>query len=478
MKKLTALLLFALILSQISCGEAAVQDESTSGESTSESLSETTADDYDYPDKKFDGHEFVFLNVEPQSWANALIAPEESTGETINDAMFERNSRISDRFDITIREERINLNDVASTIKKTVGAGDDVYDVCMLPIHQASGVIGDEYLLDLNSVGGLNLDSDWWDKSVNDSLTIAGKLYMTTSDISFFPFEATWGIFFSEKILDDLKLEYPYELVRSGKWTIDRLNEYAKAGALQGSADSFEPYNIDGDARYGFASHHDFPLALIFGAGESFIEVENGKAVFNADSERMFGIYDKIAALTAEKGAYYNWDFNLPTNAATEFIKGRFVMCSETLGYLSKLREMKESFGVLPVPKYDEAQEEYHSIIASWGTLMTTVPATASDPERTGIILDALAYDSYRNLREPYYNTYLTQKGVRNDDSAEMLEVIRKSRGFAADIAFGWSSNIANSVKAQLKVGDASVASTIESLKSAAMKLAGDSLGK
>ena len=109
---------------------------------------------------------------------------------------------------------------------------------------------------------------------------------------------------------------------------------------------------------------------------------------------------------------------------------------------------------------------------------MTTIPATASDPERTGIILDALAYDSYRNLREPYYNTYLTQKGVRNDESAEMLEIIRSSRGFASDIAFGWSSGIANAVKGELKVGNASVASLIESQKSAAMKLAENSLGK
>lgn len=479
MKKIIALLIFALMLSTVSCGGGVPGDNVTDSSDTSGTLPETTApDDYDYPDKTFGGHEFVFLNVEPQSWANALIAPEESTGETINDAMFERNSRVSDRFDVTIREERINLNDVSSTIRNTVTAGDDVYDVCMLPIHQASGVITYEYLLDLSSIDALRLDKEWWNKSVNDSLTIAGKLYMTTSDISLFPFEATWAIFFNEGAFDELKLEYPYELVKGGKWTLDRLNEYAKAGALQGSADSFEPYDIDGDSRYGFASHHDFPLALIFGAGESFIKVVNGKAIFNADSEKMFDIYTKIAALTGEKGAYYNWDFNLPTNAAKEFMKGRLMMCSETLGYLSTLREMDGSFGVLPIPKFDEGQSDYHSIIASWGTTMTTIPATSSDPERTGIILDALAYDSYINLREPYYNTYLTQKGVRNDESADMLEIVRSSRGFASDIAFGWSSGIANAVKGQLKLGNASVASLIESQKSAAMKLAEDSLAK
>lgn len=478
MKKITALLLTALILSSVSCGSEPTKTPDSPDTDGITSTEETTADDYDYPDKTFGGHEFVFLNVEPQSWANSMIAPEESTGETINDAMLERNSRISDRFDISIREEAINLNDVAATLKRSVTAGDDNYDVCMLPIHQASGVINDGCLLDLASLAGLRLDEEWWVGSVNESLKIAGKLYMTTSDISFFPFEATWGIFFSEDICDELKLDYPYDLVREGKWTIDKLNEYAKAGALLGSDEAFEPYNLNGSARYGFASHHDFPLALIFGAGESFIKVENDKAVFNADSEKMFDVYSKIAALTKEPGVYYNWDFSLQTNAAKELMKGRLFMTSETLGYLSTLRQMEGSFGVLPIPKFDEAQTDYHSIVASFGTTMTTVPATASDPERTGIILDALAYDSYKNLREPYYNAYLTQKGVRNDDSAEMLDIIRNTRGFAADIAFGWSSGIATSVKAKLKIGDASVASDLGSLKTAAMKLAEESLSK
>ena len=477
-KTITAILLCTLILTTVSCGSEPTKTPDNTVTDSAESTPEIQTDDYNYPDKDFEGHEFVFLNVETQSWASSMIAPEEATGETINDAMFERNSRIAEHFNITIREEAINLNDVASALKRTVTAGDDSYDVCMLPIHQASGIITDGCLLNLAELPGLRLDEEWWVASVNESLEIAGKLYMTTSDISFFPFEATWGIFFNEDIFDDLKLEYPYELVREGKWTIDKLNEYAKAGALQGSDPTFEPYDLNGSSRYGFASHHDFPLALIFGAGESFIKTENDKAVFNADTEKMFDIYTKIAALTKEEGVYYNWDFGLNSDLAKEFMKGRLFMTSETLGYLSTLRHMDDSFGVLPIPKFDETQSEYHSIVASFGTTMTTVPATASDPERTGIILDALAYDSYKNLREPYYNVYLTQKGVRNDDSAQMLEIIRQSRGFAADIALGWSANLANSVKGKLKVGDASVASDISSLKTSAMTLAEESLAK
>lgn len=31
------------------------------------------------------------------------------------------------------------------------------------------------------------------------------------------------------------------------------------------------------------------------------------------------------------------------------------MICSETLGCISNLRDMKDDYGVIPVPKYDEA---------------------------------------------------------------------------------------------------------------------------
>ena len=55
MKKFLAL---TLALVMVLCLMACAQTE------------ETTADNYDCPDKTFGGHEFVFLNVEPQSWAS------------------------------------------------------------------------------------------------------------------------------------------------------------------------------------------------------------------------------------------------------------------------------------------------------------------------------------------------------------------------------------------------------------------------
>ena len=96
---------------------------------------------------------------------------------------------------------------------------------------------------------------------------------------------------------------------------------------------------------------------------------------------------------------------------------------------------------------------------------MTTIPASASDPERSGVILDALAFDSYKNLMEPYYETYLNQKGARNKDSAEMLKIIRETRVINVGHMFGWTGSVTSSITSLVEKGNASVASAIAKAK-------------
>ena len=470
---LPALLAALMLLPAASCGSAeqAETAQTEAAVTTAEAVATEEIDPYDYKDADYKGHKFLFLSQEEVSWANALICPAELTGDLLNDALYNRNKRVEDRYNVTLAEDKRNYNDIISMLKQAVNAGDASYDATVIPLHLAGGVIFDDYVVDLETVKEMNLDEPWWDQAVRASVELNNHLYMITSDISFFAFEATWGVFFNEDMMTDLHLDYPYDLVREGKWTIDKLTEYALAApALNGDA-SYDWNSKTGKSRYGFCSHHDFPLALQFGGMGDYTAIEDGKPVYLADSEKMFNIYEKIAKLTSVKGAYYDWNFsdtdsgNIPGN----FMNRRFLMCSETLGYLNQFREMEDTFGVLPIPKYDEDQKDYRCIVASWGTTMMGIPASAEDVSRTGVILDVLAYDSYRNLVEPYYDTYLMHKGIRNEDSAEMLQIIRATRSVCTDMAFGWTSNLNTNVKAQLKTGSAEVASIIASEKSSVL---------
>ncbi len=467
---LTAISSVLLCAIAVSCGQTAAQlgDETTLEGTTAPPK---TDPEYIYPDKSYDGYEFTILNQGTCSWANRLIAPEESTGDLINDAMFERNSRISDRFGVTFVEHNVTKDEIASLVRSTVTAGDDAYDLALFPIDEISGLMLDRCFVNLLEVSSINLNKPWWDQAVTDAATLDDKCYLTSSNITFFPFEATWIIYFNEDRFDNLKTQYPYNLVRDGKWTIDKLNEYCALGASLNGQETFKYDEIANKADYGIVTHSQIVQALIFGAGETLIDKTKNPPAFNGDSERLFGIYEKIAALTGTDGSHLDRDkaggsdTDAKSFCRSAFRTGHFMFLSETLGHIAGLRDFDGNFGVLPMPKYDENQDGYHSMVASWGTLMTTIPASASDPERTGVILDALAYDSYKNLMEPYYETYLTQKGVRNEDSADMLKIVRDTRVINIGHMFNWTNSVLSSITSSLENGDASVASVIDSAK-------------
>ena len=460
-----------LALNVMSCADAAdtgktdTEAAKTPTEETAAVTEEAvTVLSYNYELADFGGHEFVILNeaeVE-NNWANPLIAPEAANGDTINDALYNRKIAVEDALNITIREEGVNGDTISSKTKKAVTAGDAIYDAICNRNNDIGALITNGYLLDLRSIDQLHFDEPWWDKIVCDTATLNDQLYFATSDISLFDIEATWIMYFNETLLNQYDIEYPYDLVREGKWTLDELYKIVKAGTNVNSTD----YNPDGTNVYGIVTHNQFIGALIAGAGEQFISVDSTGYPRSLEiSDRFYSVASKIAQTTGDKHQYVDRVVqplkNTGNTPVLEFMTGSFLFASETLGHIAKLRSFEDNFGVLPIPKYDEAQESYVSMMATWGVLLTTVPKTNTDPERTGMILDYLAYQSYISLMEPYYDSYLTQKGARNEDSAEMLSIIRDTRTVNLGYLFSWSNSLEEPIREQLMKGSTEIASII-----------------
>ncbi len=459
-----------LALNVVSCADTA--DTAKTTEAPDQAAEDTAVvteavDDtlpYNYELADFGGYEFVFLNegeVE-NNWANPLIAPEEANGETINDALYNRKIAVEDALNVVIREEGISGDTLATVTKKTVTAGDATYDAVMNRNNDIGSLITGGYLADLRSMEQLHFNEPWWDTIVCENATLNDRLYFASSDISLFPFEATWVLYFNETLLNRYDIEYPYDLVREGKWTLDEFYKIVKAGTNVSSTE----YNPGGSDIYGIVTHNQFMGALIAGAGEKFLAVDDtGYPRALEITDRFYDVAQKITAITADKNQYVDrvqQKLVTPsTDSTTEFMMGTFLFNAETLGHIYKLRSFDDNFGVLPMPKYDEAQQSYISMMATWGVLLTTVPKTNTDPVRTGTVLDYLAYQSYISLMEPYYDAFLTQKGARNEDSADMLSIIRDTRDVNLGYLFSWSNSMEEPIRTELMKGSTNIASII-----------------
>jgi hypothetical protein len=106
---------------------------------------------------------------------------------------------------------------------------------------------------------------------------------------------------------------------------------------------------------------------------------------------------------------------------------------------LSLMRDMEDPYGILPYPKYDENQTEYHSHVGGHASLMC-IPVTAyNNLDKIGVILDAISGLTYQNVIPKYYEQVLQTKALRDPESEAMLDMIIAGRVF--DFAYFYNTN-------------------------------------
>lgn len=130
---------------------------------------------------------------------------------------------------------------------------------------------------------------------------------------------------------------------------------------------------------------------------------------------------------------------------------------------------MNSDYYILPVPKYDEAQDGYRSFVNAWINAFSAIPANA-DLEFSGFITEALARYSYEVIRPRAYDITYKAKATRDDESAEMLDIVFDNvyLDFNAIYDFSGMMNAFNSVL----VDQTPLASTLASKLTSAQTLA------
>ena len=204
------------------------------------------------PEKTFDGYEFSFFTGSNVSTCPYIFTADEEDN-AIDEAIYRRNLKIEDQYDIEIKEIR-EIKDSASgagaaymAISKAYDSNDALYDAAVASAYDCGTLASGGMLSDLRNYGYLNLDKNWWDQAANEQLTIYDRMYFTAGDISYIDDNFTYAIVFNKEMALSLQLEDMYSLVRDGKWTYDKLYEFSKKATSLDNDDQF----AEGDV-YGF----------------------------------------------------------------------------------------------------------------------------------------------------------------------------------------------------------------------------------
>lgn len=431
MKKLLSILLLASLLLS-ACGETKSGGE-TSGESTSDTVESTSAEETeelsdDLPEKDFGGYDFtMFIRNDDGFIRNMYV--EEADSDIMNDAIFERNSRVAERFNVNFSLKRAN-DTSGGHVKTVIMANEDVYDIIVIHARKVSMLAHNGLLLDWNTeLPYVDLDKPWWNQDCRNSLSIANKLYTCVGDISYLDLGAADAMLFNRKLFDDYGISDAdiYDTVKKGNWTFDRFAEIARNSYLDLNSDGI--MDIDND-QYGYVTYEWIgPIEVLYtGSQRICTKDENDELVLSLNTERTVNIFNKFFALTdSDAGLICSVDEY--EKSFKVFSDNRAVFTDMNIKDIEKLRNMSADFGIIPWPKFDETETKYYSNVDA-GCNLIGVPITAGDPERTSIILEALCADGSKNVIPKYYETVLQTKYTRDDDSVQMLDYIRDGRVF------------------------------------------------
>ncbi|MCL2815713.1 MAG: hypothetical protein FWD23_14040 [Oscillospiraceae bacterium] len=399
--------------------ESETSNEKVSAENTRSAISD------DLPETDYKGRQFNFLCRTTQLYEYDV---EEENGEIVNDALYRRNKTVEGRFNVNINPIDMdgswgNMKGYKNTIANAAMSGDNVYDLVEGDVVIVD-LLGKGYFVNLLDSKYINVEKPWWAKSSVEVLNVGGVLEFIAGDYSLLLWEGLCVVYFNKKLVADYGIESLYELVKNGKWTLGTVERLSR--------DIYKDLNGDGKAGpedlYGLVATNGNMIDNFQTSCELKLASKDadGFPIFaNPVDERSVSVVQKVFELVRRQGVFMYDETKIKEVHEVMFMENRGLFYTSFLRDSQAFRTMETDFGILPYPKYDEAQKDYKTLTRA-GSAAFAIPVTVKDSEFAEIILEALCAESYRKVIPAYYDVALKHKYARDDDSSEMLDIIRE----------------------------------------------------
>ncbi len=397
------------------------------------------------PDTKYDGAEFtVYMGGQGIGVVDKFNdwSDENEDYATVATAIFKRNKKLEELYDIKISSEEEWANENGSG-KSFVRVSEDYFaEECQFSMYEvgtfaAANLARNGYLKDLNKTPYIDITKPWWDWGATKDLQIQGRMYYSTGDISVVDNLATHNIFFNKELVKSENLPNFYEMVDQGKWTLDAYITNVKKVSRELNGDD----KMDENDRYGAIIWNDSMQAAFAGAGQRIGTLnDNGEIELTMYNEVTTDLINRYTEVCFDKNTTYNYVIRIgqsdwqkwdPTRIGM-FENDQALFMKTILNTFGRLRDVDVSFGILPYPKYDEEQENYLSYIGASYSAMVCLGyhMPEEDVERNSAIIEAAAYYSRELVTPEYYDYTLKGRMIRDDESGPCLDIIISNRIF------------------------------------------------
>ena len=417
------------------CGTPTDDPAQTTPKNTASDVTEieTELTDWLPDDLNYEGDKIIILSRYREGWTSGEIAVKELISEPVNDAVYERNKAVEERLGVeivSIEEHDDDPRVVVNKVANAVQAGTHEYDVMAAACYAAVSQALNGTFADLRGTEYLDFDKPWWSEGFNEVIEYGGAQYAVTGDVVLSLYRFAFVTIFNKNIFTDANQTFLYEYVENGTWTLDKQIELVPL-FHKDNGNSLQ--DKEGDV-YGLVSNDYISVDPYWSSCMVDIIKKNGdgeyEMVFKTD--KLHSVCEKALMLFYGCGdATYNFKHE-GMDDEQAYIRDMFADSYAAMATVrimeleaGSIRNMEDEFGVVPMPKFDEIQKEYRTLLHDQFTVLC-VPNTVTGErlDEISAVMEAMASMSYKTVRPAYYETTLRTKIAQDPQSAEMFDLI------------------------------------------------------
>ena len=451
------LMVFALalpLLAACNSSGGTVSQETPSAESSEVSLPEESVREDVPPEvKDLGGRE---INVLCWDWSAGSASILGYTGEIISNAEGEPSrvdvakkaviDAVETAYNVTIGGEVTNKGSFSSDVKNMVTGGTYDYDLVFTGAGGAQDFAVNGATMDLKTIKTINLQNSWWDQNCVSDVSIGGRLFWVCGDINTYDNLGTWCVLFNKNLKTDLGIaDNFYQKAKDGEWTLDYFMEICQGVTTDLNGDGQDEFD-----QWACGTEKFNVFAQVVGGGLHaiskdendipYLTIENATERTYAALDKIINFYLSEEVMVANGGKYDGKGYSNVWVATVHkaFIEGRelFYICG--LINVAGFRNMEDEFGILPMPKTFADQESYYHTVSAGNSSYLMIPYGVPNVEDLGLVVEALAMKSQEMVTPEFYEMQLKGRDARDDESAEMLDLIFSTRSFDLAPIFNW----------------------------------------
>ena len=409
-----------------------------------------------------DGTVIKMMLRDEDTWNREFFADSE-TGDMLNDEIYKRNLKLEADLNFTFEfvESASKDESYRMVIAEYQSGGDSGLDLISNYAYYSTAAALRDCYVNLYDVETMDISHPWWNHTYVEAATIKDQLYFIVGDLNLTGVDRSFVIYYNASLANDFQIGNLYDTVLDGQWTIDLLLKYSKDAWIDVNQSGVpDMADVVGIMMGGGSESYDGFLTA-FGI-DILAKTDDGGLEIVWDPDKVSSAIDyNIALLSEANGAYIDSDDPHQINKFTN---------DEALFWLTyiypdaevnqALRSMSSAYGLLPMPKYDENQENYYTTAQDAYSTMS-IMATSKQIDDVGIMFEEWNYRSYMDILPVYCEVVMKTRYLADVESGMIFDLIRNSIKFDTGMVYGSEiENIGTFTRSIVRSGNNTFASS------------------